>query len=388
MDSDRSLSRRALILAAFGGTAAVAARAVGAPDLARAASNVQLGASNFSSQSTSIQNTSTSSSAKAFVGRARGAAINGTNSLSANSGSLGTASTAVLGVAASANGNGVFGSANNGAAAYGVWGTSSSGSGVVGDGKTWGVRGAGATIGVYGVQPGSGNYGEVGGATSGVNAVAKSSQGNGIRGTANLGAAAFGVWGMSTTGYAGYFSGKVNVTGELTAPSSAFRIDHPDDPENRYLQHSFVGADERLSIYTGNTTTDASGRATVRLPAYAEGLSGDFRYHLTVIGTFAQAIVEQRVRDGRFVIRTSEPGVDVSWQVTGVRRDAFARRNPFRAEPAKRGLERGSLVRPGDLGRPASADFVAARPVARGHAADRLVKPVDHSPRQTDLTDG
>jgi trimeric autotransporter adhesin len=54
-----------------------------------------------------------------------------------------------------------------------------------------------------------------------------------------------------------------------------------------------------------------------------EALNTDFRYQLTVIGDFAQAVVAKKLADGRFTIRTDRPGVEVSWQVTGVRKEAY-----------------------------------------------------------------
>ena len=53
----------------------------------------------------------------------------------------------------------------------------------------------------------------------------------------------------------------------------------------------------------------------------------DFRYQLTVIGTFAQAIVSKEVSSNKFEIATNQPNVKVSWQVTGVRHDAYAKKN-------------------------------------------------------------
>jgi trimeric autotransporter adhesin len=79
----------------------------------------------------------------------------------------------------------------------------------------------------------------------------------------------------------------------------------------------------------------------VSLPDYFEALNGDFRYQLTVIGQFAQAIVAKKISANRFVIRTSNPNVDVSWQITGIRHDAYA--NPYRiaVEEDKTAQEQG-----------------------------------------------
>jgi trimeric autotransporter adhesin len=93
-------------------------------------------------------------------------------------------------------------------------------------------------------------------------------------------------------------------------------------------------------------TTDENGEAAVALPDYFEALNSDFRYQLTVIGTFAQAIIAQRIKDNRFVIRTSAPNVEVCWQVTGIRRDAWANKNRIRVEEEKPGRERGHYLHP------------------------------------------
>src|SRR6185295_9797953 len=96
------------------------------------------------------------------------------------------------------------------------------------------------------------------------------------------------------------------------------------DPENKYLYHSFVESPDMKNIYDGNVVTDEHGNATVELPDYFEALNRDFRYQLTVIGTFAQAIIAAEIRENRFKIKTNAANVKVSWQVTGIRQDAFA----------------------------------------------------------------
>ena len=123
----------------------------------------------------------------------------------------------------------------------------------------------------------------------------------------------------ATGAQAALFNGAVQVIGSFSSSNKYFKIDHPLDPANRYLYHSVIESPEMMTMYTGNVTTDKSGSATAALPSYFEALNTDFRYQLTVIGQFSQAIVEQEVRDNQFVIRTDKPNVRVSWQVTGVR---------------------------------------------------------------------
>src|SRR5215470_15138222 len=84
-----------------------------------------------------------------------------------------------------------------------------------------------------------------------------------------------------------------------------------------------------MNIYSGSVVTDASGLATVKLPDYFEVLNRDFRYQFTVVRQFPQAIVLQKVHHHSFDIETGKPGVEVSWQVTGTRQDAYAKRTLY-----------------------------------------------------------
>jgi len=104
-----------------------------------------------------------------------------------------------------------------------------------------------------------------------------------------------------------------------------FFIDHPLDPENKYLLHATVEGPEPYNLYRGVVTTDASGRAVVHLPDYFEAANKDFSYYLQPIGTFAQVIVEEEVRNNEFVIRTDKPNVKVSWMVVATRNDPYMR---------------------------------------------------------------
>ena len=90
-----------------------------------------------------------------------------------------------------------------------------------------------------------------------------------------------------------------------------------------------------MNIYNGNVTTDENGLAVIVLPSYFEALNGDFRYQLTVVRVFAQAIVASKVKGNQFSIRTNQPNVEVSWQVTGVRKDAYAEKHRIVVEEAK-----------------------------------------------------
>ncbi len=65
-----------------------------------------------------------------------------------------------------------------------------------------------------------------------------------------------------------------------------------------------------------------------------------------MLGTFAQAIVAEEIKNNRFVIRTSAPSVKVSWQVTGIRQDAWANKNRINVEVEKPERERGFYLHP------------------------------------------
>ncbi len=144
-----------------------------------------------------------------------------------------------------------------------------------------------------------------------------------------------------------------------------FRLDHPLDPANQFLLHSCVESNEQKNVYDGVVTTDADGEATVTLPDYFQALNGDFRYQLTVIGQFAQAIVAREIENNSFTIRTDRPDVKVSWQVTGVRHDAFARAMRFQPQQEKRGLERGRYLHPKLFGQPKELAIGMIRQVQR-----------------------
>src|SRR6185503_18768551 len=130
----------------------------------------------------------------------------------------------------------------------------------------------------------------------------------------------YGVYG-STNGaqsYAGYFYGNVHVNGTLSKSAGSFKIDHPLDPLNKYLVHSFVESPDMANMYSGNMVTDANGTGVVELPSYFEAENMDFKYQLTVIGEFAQAIVLKEISQNKFTVKTDKPNIKVSWLVIGV----------------------------------------------------------------------
>ena len=266
----------------------------------------------------------------------------------------------VWGNALSTSGYGVYGQSGQSGApdsTYhgGVWGDSADGRGVYGSSKN--------SIGVYGKSTSTarGTAGVRGEGLVGVDGF--SANGPGMQAISSgvspntgfsYGIAAFNLCETCAADkeYAGYFSGNTHVQGTFTASTKSFRIDHPLDPANKYLQHVSVESPDMKTFYDGTVTTDANGVAVVVLPEYFSALNRDFRYQLTVIGSFAQAIVAKEIADNQFTIRTNQPSVKVSWQVTGIRHDAWANANRTPVEVEKTGLERGTYMFPDVFGMP------------------------------------
>jgi trimeric autotransporter adhesin len=182
-----------------------------------------------------------------------------------------------------------------------------------------------------------------------------------------------------TGGSAAYLQGNVNITGTLTKGSGSFKIDHPLDPGNKYLYHSFVESPDMMNVYNGNITTDEQGIAVVALPDYFEALNRDFRYQLTVIGQFAQAIVLKKVVNNQFVIQTDKPSVEVSWQVTGIRQDAYANAHRIPVEVEKPPQEQGRYLHPELFGAPAEQAIGYVAPSALTQIQTAQVSPSDTS---------
>jgi hypothetical protein len=189
----------------------------------------------------------------------------------------------------------------------------------------------------------------------GVNGIVEGGSGIniGVRGRASGTGTNYSIYGSvngGTTNWAGYFSGNVNVTGTISKGGGSFKIDHPLDPTNKSLYHSFVESPDMMNIYNGNVVTDASGFANVTLPNWFEALNKEFRYQLTVIGDFAQAIIFQEIQNNQFAIRTDKPNIKVSWQVTGIRHDKFAEKYRIPVEENKAGKDVGKYLHPDAFG--------------------------------------
>jgi hypothetical protein len=305
---------------------------------------------------------------------------------------------AAISASVGGSGNAVFGESASGVAVRGL-AHSISAAGVIGNNARGevvvGIGGSGCTdaplsncagIGaVVGRNDGPGGYGvrgftTAGGATyHGIGVLGQAgvsgSNGTGVRGenvnaangdnaveavTNGTGSALF-----AQGTQAGTFNGAVTINGDLTVTGtkSGFHIDDPRAPTVRTLTHTPVETDQLTVVYTGNVRTDAHGRATVKLPAYATTIAGDWRYQLTPIGGFGQVIVAREVRDGAFVVRSEHPRMKVSWSITGVRHDPQSRQAPIVAVQDKTGADRGHYLDPKAYGKPASDGVAGVKPL-------------------------
>jgi hypothetical protein len=162
--------------------------------------------------------------------------------------------------------------------------------------------------------------------------------------------------------YAGYFYGNVRVQGTLSKSSGSFKIDHPLDPENKYLSHSFVESPDMMNVYNGNAVLDKNGKAVVKLPEYFEALNVDFRYQLTAIGAPGPNLyIAEEISNNRFKIAGGKKGTKVSWQVTGVRHDPYAVAHRIQVEEEKNNEERGYYLNPMAYGLPEEKGIESVR---------------------------
>jgi hypothetical protein len=255
---------------------------------------------------------------------------------------------------------------------YGIEGISGTGTGIYGQtyGNAVGVVGEasnnpGGGIGVYGDTQygGQGVWGESfgnsffnGAGPDGVHGIANGNSGSGVAGV-NTASGGTGVYGAvyDSSSYAGHFDGNVFVNGNLSKNGGSFKIDHPLDPSNQYLYHSFVESPDMKNMYDGVVALDARGEAVITLPEWFGALNRDFRYQLTCVGGFAPVYVAEEIANNQFKISGGRIGLKVSWQVTGIRQDAWANAHRIPVEEPKSEEERGTYLHPELFGAPKEA---------------------------------
>lgn len=176
------------------------------------------------------------------------------------------------------------------------------------------------------------------------NGGATSFNGVGVHGRA-IAAAGFGIGVLGEGNSFGVFAqGNLGATGAKT-----FLIDHPLDPENRYLRHYSMESPEVLNVYRGNVVLDANGEGVVTLPGYFDAININVTYQLTAIGAAAPELHVKTEVDaaGQFTVAGGRGGMKVSWVVYGERNDPIMRQPGMRdVEIEKQGEARGRYLVP------------------------------------------
>lgn len=273
----------------------------------------------------------------------------------------------VMGQVASNSGRGVLGLATaTSGVTYGVFGESRSTTAVLAAsptntpagiiGRATAITGRAAGLLGHAVSPrGAGVAGfetATTGESAGVYGEAHSPSGTGVAGyalaTSGSATGVYGTTNSTSQGWAMFAEGDTGASG-----SKLFHIDHPLDPENKYLNHFCAEGPEPLLIYRGNATLDELGNAWVQLPEYFEAMSTDWHYQLTAVGAPALLYVAREIQGNRFHVAGGQPGMRVSWTVTGRRNDVYMRAYGKPVEQVKTAAERGTYLHPELYGQPA-----------------------------------
>ena len=183
--------------------------------------------------------------------------------------------------------------------------------------------------------------------------------GTGINASSGSGYALFAV----SSGWAGYFSGDVNVGGTLSKGAGSFVIDHPLDPENKLLRHNFVESPKNLLIYCGKAKLNENGETTVKLPDYFKALTKEDKAYiqLTPVGRPFLTGAEWN-KDFSAIIIYGEANREVFWEVQADRDDPVIHKlgKPVEEEKGDKDsfCEKGKLLYPEAYGFPESKSHV------------------------------
>jgi hypothetical protein len=311
------------------------------------------------------------------VGKANNVGVYGTNP-TGGAGVYGDSVTGfgVYGVASASSGTnyGVYGVSNS-TIGIAVKGTCSAGTGVSGESTSglgvYGVSSSGyagkfestSNTAVYGISYDSSSSSNDGGYFA-----ANSQYGSGVAAntTGQNAAGVFGLathttgfnWGVygrtysGTNGFGVFSDGRFGSSG-----TKSFQIDHPLDPENKYLSHYCAEGPEPQNIYNGLIALDAAGEAWVELPAYFASINREPRYTLTAVGAAMPNLhvaqeVDLAAAPCRFRIAGGAAGGKVSWEVKAIRNDLWVQRYGAPVETDKTDEERGKYQRPELYGQP------------------------------------
>ena len=275
--------------------------------------------------------------------------------------SQGVSCAGVLGISQGDYGIGVHGKGTKG---IGVMGEGLGGGGLGSPGI--GVEGRGTKAGVVGIADSYGVMGVGRGDGAGICAEHGSAGNSAYLGAKDY-AGGFEFRGRTRAflclyDYAGLFHGNVQINGNLIKTGGQFKIDHPLDPANKYLNHAFVESPEMKTVYDGLALLDEKGEARVELPDWFMSLNREYRYQLTPIGGAAPNLhVAEEIADNSFKIAGGAPGLKVSWQVTGIRQDAWAEANSMPVEEDKPSDEQGLYLYPELHGAPEDLSIIKVR---------------------------
>ncbi|NRA12927.1 MAG: hypothetical protein HRT57_13310 [Crocinitomicaceae bacterium] len=254
-------------------------------------------------------------------------------------------------------------------------------SAVVGNsnGAAWGVSGqvqssATAEAAVYGSNlRTNGGHGVYGVGFNGVVAETQQSTGNAVWGENydavlplgnGVGVAGRGYMGVvGEDRYLGAVAGAYGVlsNGDFGATGTkTFIIDHPQDPENKFLRHFSMESNEVLNIYRGNAVFNENGEAVIELPDYYEDINKNPSYNLTPVGAYAQLFIKEEISNGQFIIGGGTAGLKVSWTVYSERNDPYMRAYPEKADVVveKREGQKGKYFMPELYDQPMSKKLI------------------------------
>ncbi len=363
----------------------------GTPSLAIIAQNSGVGGSIYSENtntanaynsiegSTNSTNAYTSAVAGYYDGTGQGVGVYGSVYDPASTGVAG-----VMGVNnRTSGGHGVFGQGVNGvvgetndAGGAGLWGQNNDGTGtgnacgVIGDGNygIWGQTSYGQA-GVFGINTRvTGGHGVWGQGVNGVVGESVDVNGYGVfgqnsaaidpgAGVAGLGIT--GVIGQSTNLSLSYglfsyddcgITQHIDIGGNLSVGGTkSFVIDHPNDPDNKFLKHFCIESPEVLNVYRGVTILNASGEAIVELPDYFTDINTNFSYSLTPVGSSAPNLyIKEKINNGNFVVAGGSANQEINWVVYAERNDKYMQANPDskEVEVTKTGRYKGKYMHP------------------------------------------
>jgi hypothetical protein len=205
--------------------------------------------------------------------------------------------------------------------------------------------------GVYGRSDAPNGWGVYGLAPS----TAANSTPRGVCGEAPGGSLRYGVFAIGNQGASG---------------TKSFCIDHPEDPEGKYLLHYSAESPEVINFYRGTVLLDEAGEAIVQLPSYFARINRNPSYTLTAVGAampglhVSDEISEEALAAGAraapgeaaplcsFRIAGGIPRGKVSWRIEAERHDLWIRQWGAEVEIEKPSGHRGTYQAPDLYGKP------------------------------------